>query len=201
MKGDDEKCFAAGCDDYIGKPIEHERLLQILNKYLSEASEDISRRIDSIKSDVEQLNRFCSESASFDSTQTEPADKQYGERPVDFSIIKKIYDDEEILKETVRIFLEEAPQTIELLGRAIAAGDSNNVKMYAHKLKGLARHVAASKLTDLLYNLETIGRKGQLQGSEELFAEIQTEFDKLISFLSQPKWIKSAELQTSRKKT
>ncbi|MBW7988754.1 MAG: response regulator [Planctomycetes bacterium] len=193
MKSDDKKCLAAGCDDYISKPIEKKKLLQVLSKYLSNKSEDLSRQIDSVQSGVEQLNQLCSETSTADTTPAKPADEQYGEFPVDFEIIKEIYDDEEVLKETVKIFLEEAPKTTELLAEAITAKDSNNVKMYAHKLKGLARHVAARKLTDMLYDLETKGRKEELEGSEVLFADVRTEFDKLISFLSQPNWAESAK--------
>jgi len=200
MKGDDKKCFAAGCNEYISKPIEHKKLLQALTKYLSEGSEDIRRRIDSAKSDVEQLNQLCSETASSETAPVKPVDEQYGELPVDFEIIKKIYDDEEVLKETVNIFLEEAPQTIELLAEAIEAKDAKNVKIHAHKLKGLARHVAARKISDMLLDLETKGRKEELEGSEALFADIQTEFDKLKSFLSQPNWTESAEQQTGQTK-
>jgi HPt (histidine-containing phosphotransfer) domain-containing protein len=201
MKGDDEKCFAVGCDGYISKPIEHERLLQILNKYLPTANNDISNRIDSAKSDVEQLNHLCFETASSDIADAEPVGEQYGDCPVDFSLITKIFDDDELLKETVNIFLEEAPVTKEHLAEAIAAGDSNNVKMYAHKLKGLSRHVAAKKLIDMLYELETKGRKEELEGSELLFAKVQTEFDKLKSFLSQPNWIETAKLKTNKNET
>jgi CheY-like chemotaxis protein/HPt (histidine-containing phosphotransfer) domain-containing protein len=200
MKGDDEKCFAAGCDDYISKPIEHNKLLQILDKYLSAGNGDMRQRIDSVKSDVEQLNQLCSDTASSDTKEPESSDEQYGELPVDFATIKKIYDDEDVLKEVVKVFLEEAPQTIELLAKAIEAKDSKNVKVYAHKLKGLARHVAARKLSDMLYHLETKGREGFLEGSEALFADIQEEFDKLKSFLSQPNWTESAEQQTDEKK-
>ena len=200
MKGDDEKCFAAGCDDYISKPIEHNKLLQILDKYLSAGNGDMRQRIDSVKSDVEQLNQLCSDTASSDTKEPESSDEQYGELPVDFATIKKIYDDEDVLKEVVKVFLEEAPQTIELLAKAIEAKDSKNVKVYAHKLKGLARHVAARKLSDMLYHLETKGREGVLEGSEALFADIQEEFDKLKSFLSQPNWTESAEQQTDEKK-
>jgi CheY-like chemotaxis protein/HPt (histidine-containing phosphotransfer) domain-containing protein len=190
MKGDNEKCLGAGCDDYISKPIERKKLYKILNKYLSAKSQDICSQIDSAKSDVEKLSRFCSETTSSDNAPDEPSNEQYGECPIDLEIIKKIYDDEEVVKETISIFLEDAPQTIELLSGAIAAKDSNNIKMHAHKLKGLARHFAARKLTDMLYVLETKGREGELEGSEALFAEIRTEFDKLKSFLSQTDWIK-----------
>ena len=105
-----------------------------------------------------------------------------------------------MLKETVTIFLEDAPQTIELLDKAIVARDSKNAKMHAHKLRGLARHVAARKLSDMLYPLETNAGKGELEGAEELFSDIQTEFDKLISFLSQPNWVESVQQQTDLKK-
>jgi PAS domain S-box-containing protein len=36
MAGDEQKCIDAGCDDYISKPINVNKLFQILNKYLSQ---------------------------------------------------------------------------------------------------------------------------------------------------------------------
>ncbi|MDT8301826.1 MAG: ATP-binding protein, partial [Sedimentisphaerales bacterium] len=201
MKGDDDKCFAAGCNEYISKPIEHKKLLQTLTKYLSEGSKHICRRIDSAKSDVKQLSQLCSDTASSETAPAKPVNKQYSELPVDFEIIKKIYDDEEVLKETVKIFLEEAPQTIELLTGAIEAKDSGKIKIHAHKLKGLARHVAAREISDMLLELETKGRKNELEGAESLFADILTKFKILISFLSQPNWTESAEQQAGQKKT
>jgi len=200
MKGDDEKCLAAGCDSYISKPIEHKKLLQILSKYLSAENKDVCRHIDSAKSDVDQLSRLCSETATSETAPSESADKQYVDCPVDFEIIQKIYDDdEEILKETLKIFFEDAPETIEHLAEAIKTKDCENVKMYAHKLKGLARHVAANKITDMLFDLETKGREKRLDGSEALFADIQIEFDKLITFLSRPDWLELAEQKANHK--
>lgn len=34
MTGDAEKCFAAGCDDYLAKPLDRDELLQVIQKYL-----------------------------------------------------------------------------------------------------------------------------------------------------------------------
>jgi CheY-like chemotaxis protein len=38
MKGDDEKAFAAGCDGYITKPIDIERLAAVVSSHLAERS-------------------------------------------------------------------------------------------------------------------------------------------------------------------
>jgi CheY-like chemotaxis protein len=35
MKGDREKCLEAGADDYISKPVDVDKLLHLLNNYLS----------------------------------------------------------------------------------------------------------------------------------------------------------------------
>jgi len=35
LKGDEQKCIAAGCDDYMSKPINHDKLSRVLSKYLA----------------------------------------------------------------------------------------------------------------------------------------------------------------------
>ena len=37
MKGDKEKCIAAGMDDYISKPVEKKRLEEVLARWLGSA--------------------------------------------------------------------------------------------------------------------------------------------------------------------
>jgi CheY-like chemotaxis protein len=37
MKGDKEKCIAAGMDDYISKPVEKKRLEEVLARWLGPA--------------------------------------------------------------------------------------------------------------------------------------------------------------------
>ena len=45
MKGDDEKAFAAGCDGYITKPIDVERLPVVVSSYLAERSPESVNQI------------------------------------------------------------------------------------------------------------------------------------------------------------
>jgi len=39
MKGDEQKCFDAGCDDYIAKPIDRKKMEQIISEHLSKKTE------------------------------------------------------------------------------------------------------------------------------------------------------------------
>lgn len=39
LTGDREKCLAAGCDDYIGKPVEPEKLIAICQRLIAQASQ------------------------------------------------------------------------------------------------------------------------------------------------------------------
>jgi signal transduction histidine kinase/FixJ family two-component response regulator len=71
MKGDEKKCLAAGCDDYLAKPINHEQLLKTIAKYVPVKNGDLSKRIDSIKSEVEQLGRLCDKTESPDVKESE----------------------------------------------------------------------------------------------------------------------------------
>ncbi len=57
MEGDDKKCLAAGCTDYIAKPIDRKTLLQVIRKYLPGKSKALKDEIDTANSEVAELGR------------------------------------------------------------------------------------------------------------------------------------------------
>jgi PAS domain S-box-containing protein len=49
MKGDQQKCMDAGCDDYLAKPIDHRELTRIIGKYLPVRQESSRKKNDLAK--------------------------------------------------------------------------------------------------------------------------------------------------------
>jgi len=48
MKGDDKKCIESGCDDYLSKPIDRQKLLDVIGKYLPSQAQTVREASDAV---------------------------------------------------------------------------------------------------------------------------------------------------------
>lgn len=62
MDGDEQKCLSAGCDSYLSKPIKHKQLIETIQKLLSGKATGLCDKIESVKSEVDELGQLCSKS-------------------------------------------------------------------------------------------------------------------------------------------
>ncbi len=180
MKGDDNKCLEAGCDDYLPKPIDRKELLEKLKKYLHS---DTANQVDSIKSQVDELAELCSDDIDH--------------KIINWEHLIDLLGDEESIREVVPVFLNDAKETFRKLAEAIQAGDTKGIEMHAHAIKGAAANIGDVRLSEIAHRVECAGREEKIAESTELFDQLKPEFEKWLEFLSRPDWIEVAKRQNA----
>ncbi len=70
MKGDEEKCIEAGCNDYLAKPVNKDQLIQKITEYLPQISGD---QAINVESQINELTDICCEQGGFgENTENSP---------------------------------------------------------------------------------------------------------------------------------
>ena len=149
MKGDREKCLAAGMDDYLSKPVSMSDLSVVISRWLlSEAKEPIS-------------------------DSDSPVDGN-ADSPVDRDRLDEITGgDEEFKLELLQEFVEDAQTDLEQLQTALLAKDAGAIASMAHKLKGGAATIAVRFIPEVAGQLETQAKANKLQDAGALIAQLE----------------------------
>jgi HPt (histidine-containing phosphotransfer) domain-containing protein len=85
-----------------------------------------------------------------------------------------------VLEEITRSFLDEGPRFIGELRTAIHRGDATALFRAAHTLKGVSAATGAKRVTAGSRQLEELGKAGVLDGTEELVAQLERDFQELV---------------------
>ncbi|MDD5010646.1 MAG: ATP-binding protein [Phycisphaerae bacterium] len=179
MKGDDEKCFAAGCTEYLTKPVDRKKLAETLAKYLP--TEGAKTPPQTADNNTEQKKEPIMQNPD-----TNPADQTQIE--VDWQLLMERIGDEELIDEIVPIFLKDNKERIVLLEQAVQKNDSKEVKFFAHSIKGASGAIGASAIFELGKELEYAARDEQTEKYAPLFGQIKSHFANLLAFLDKKDW-------------
>jgi PAS domain S-box-containing protein len=161
LKGDREKCLAAGMDGYISKPINSEELSRALNEVAIPFSR--GSRI-----------QAPAKTVSVDGRNEKPAAE----------ILAAFGGDAELAKELAGLFLAESPRHRKEIREALAAGDAKAVEFAAHSLKGAIGNFSTKGVYLTALELEMSGQTGDLGGAHDLIAKLEEQMDALNQTLS-----------------
>jgi PAS domain S-box-containing protein len=158
LKGDRERCLAAGMDGYVAKPITDEALWC--------AVEQVCQRL----------------------PQLPPAhvNPEFPGQQLDReAILSRLDGDEALLREIVGLFLARSPEMLEEIRTALAAEDSRSVCRTAHTLKGSVSTFSRALVFDLLQQLEESAGSGDLSKASEVFEALEFELGRFQPALAQ----------------
>ncbi len=159
MKGDRERCLAAGMDHYISKPIRAARLFETLAATLQAAA------------------------ATRDGERDAAAAHGNGQVVDWHEALHSVNGDRRLLRDIVEAFLDESPRLLATIREAIEIQDGKTLQRAAHTLKGSTGYFGATHAAEMALQLETMGKKGEMIHAHKALADMEREMARLTPVL------------------
>jgi two-component system sensor histidine kinase/response regulator len=160
MKGDRERCLAAGMDGYVSKPFNAQDLF------------------DAVEGAATSTPAPAAESAAQPAATAETGTLT---EVIDWEIARKRLRGR---VETIALtFLEECPKLMTDLRAALSSGEATHLRRAAHTLKGSADIFAAKRVVAAAWELECLARDGRMEKAEESLSALDDEVKRLMRAL------------------
>jgi two-component system, sensor histidine kinase and response regulator len=158
MKGDRERCVAAGADDYVTKPIRMSELFAA-------------------------INRVKAGKASSGPVAPPPLAAVPPHNLDMAAALERVEGDRKLFEELARLFADESPDNMARICQGMKTGDAHAIEMLAHKIKGAALSLGAPRVSEAASDLEKQARTGELGDADPLIENLTRQLDLLLPAL------------------
>ena len=147
MKGDRERCLAAGMDAYVSKPIRAAELFEAIGRLLS---------------------------ADVKGAKERPVPEGPQGAVLDLDTALGVVDgDRELFGQMAQWFLSLCPKLLGEIRDSILRGDAPAVEQAAHKLKAPVGSFGAQRAYQAALRLEELGEAGDVKGFQQAYPEFE----------------------------
>ena len=163
LRGDRERCLAAGMDAYVSKPIRSDDLFCV----------------------IESLAQGAAAAESPAPLEDGPESAPNGAAPRfdPAALLDRVGGDLDVIRTLVEIFAGESAIMLRQLDEAVSLGDAAMLGRSAHKLKGAISNFGALTTVAMAQRLETMGLEQDLDGAREAIVALKGEVEVLLRAL------------------
>lgn len=158
LKGDEKRILDAGMDAYVSKPIQIQRVLEVID------------RLAGAQPEPERAARPPAASAAGISRE---------------AMLEHLGGDEELLALVIPPMLAGYREPLGLLRRALGSEDADGVAQNAHALKGILGAVGPNTASAAASEVEEAGRTGKLAAAADQLDALEAKVEALMSFLAE----------------
>jgi two-component system, sensor histidine kinase and response regulator len=152
MKGDRERCLAAGMDTYVSKPIDSQHLFEVLEEAASERASQVAPPGAKPESAPPALALFDGAGA-----------------------LARARGNRDLLAELLELFESECEDSLVRIRNALDHCDAATVRLVSHGVKGAATNLCASTVAHAAEQLEH-SADGDLTGAEDAYRALERAF-------------------------
>jgi CheY-like chemotaxis protein len=182
MEEDRKRCYAAGMDDYISKPVQVQELINAL--YKTPIKETVTTTSSPNTPEPYQLDM---KSPHPDQCEEEPnlvRNKLFSEMEIlDLAALKRTKDmlgkqADVMFPELLQSFFNDGIKLLAEARQALQEGNAQTLRRASHTLKSISVSFGAVSLSTTAREIESLAIKGTLNGAAELIDIADVEFSK-----------------------
>jgi len=164
LKGDRERCLAAGMQEYVSKPIKPKTLFAAIERVLPAGDQGL-----------------CDDRSG----ETVQPETGLAQAPFDpASALQQLDGDEDLLNEIADAMCQTCPTLLADISKAFEEGDNQRIAQAAHSVKGAAGNFGAKLTFEAAMNLEQAAKRSDAREIDTQWRILQAELPRLLDALA-----------------
>ncbi len=115
-------------------------------------------------------------------------DKNWADIRLTWNSLLNICGDEDMVCSIVDVFMEEGVYALDMIDKAVAARDVEELKLYCHRMKGTARYIGDEAFVQACLDAELAATNGKIDEAIELSSKIKPITERYLDFFKSEDW-------------